>query len=430
MSEEKLDVIIVGGGLAGCTAAYVLAQAGLDVMVVERGNYCGAKNVTGGRLYGHSLEKVIPNFADEAPIERKIVKERISMMTAQGAMTVEYGAEQLKEQSCASYSVLRAKFDQWLAGKAEKAGAMIVTGIRVDKVLERDGKVVGVDCGGEEMLADVVLLADGVNSLLAQQLGMKQELEPSQVAVGVKEVIKLDEKTISDRFGVSDGEGAAWMFVGNPTGGNIGGGFLYTNKESVSIGTVATVGDIGYSEVKVPDMVERLKNHPAVKPLLEGGVLLEYSAHLVSEGGYRMVPELVRDGVLVAGDAAAFVMNLGYTVRGMDLAIESGRLAAEAILKAKEAGDFSAASLGIYRELLEESFVMKDLKHYQNMPEFMECRELFRDVPGLVDALMAGLFKVDGSEPVSMMMKALSAVADNGGLVGLAKVGIKAMEAM
>ena len=81
MGEDKFDVIIVGGGLAGLTAGIVLAEQGLEVLLIERGDYCGSKNVTGGRLYGHSLEKVIPGFAEEAPIERVIKKERISLMT-------------------------------------------------------------------------------------------------------------------------------------------------------------------------------------------------------------------------------------------------------------------------------------------------------------------------------------------------------------
>lgn len=428
--SEKFDAIIVGGGLAGITAAYVLAKAGQEVLLIERGNYCGAKNMTGGRLYGHSMEKVIPGFAEQAPIERKIVKERISLTTENGGMTIEYSSEKLKDAKCASYTVLRAKFDKWFAEKAEEEGAMIVTGIRVDDVIVQDGKVVGVDCGGEEMLADVVILADGVNSLLAQKLGMKKELKSDEVAVGVKEVIKLDEKTICDRFGVAPGEGAAWMFAGDPTDGNLGGGFLYTNKDSVSVGIVATISDIGRSSVSVPDMVERMKNHPTVAPVLEGGTLLEYSAHLVTEAGYKMVPELVRDGVLVTGDAAAFVINLGYTVRGMDFAIESGRLAAEAVLKAKETGDFSAKGLSVYKTLLEKSFVMKDLRHYQEMPGFMESHEVFNELPHMVDDIMGGMFMVDGSAPKGIALKALSAVTNNGGLSALSTVAIKALRGM
>lgn len=429
MSEEKFDAIIVGGGLAGSAAAYAMANAGLDVMLIERGNFCGAKNSSGGRLYGHSLEKLIPNFAEEAPIERKIMKERISLMTETGAMTIEYGSEKFANPKNASYSVLRSKFDKWLGDKAEEAGAMVATKFLVDELIMDGDKVVGVDCGGEQIMADVVVLADGVNSLLAQKLGMKKELDPTEVAVGVKEVIALDEKTINDRFGVTDGNGAAWLVAGDPTCGNLGGGFIYTNKDSLSVGIVTTISDIGRVETSVPDMLERFKEHPAVAPLIAGGKPSEYSAHLVTEAGYKMVPELVRDGVVVVGDAAAFVINLGYTVRGMDFAIESGRLAAEAIIKAKERNDFSAASLSLYKDLLEESFVMKELKMYQNFPALLECHEIFNDIPKMADEFCSKFFTVDGN-PVPLPMMALYVLANNGGLRGFYDLGLKAWEAM
>jgi len=431
MSEERFDVIIVGGGLAGSAAAYALAKAGLEVLVIERGNYCGAKNVTGGRLYGHSLEKLIPNFADTAPVERKIIKERVSMMTGSGAMTVEFESDKLKDSSCASYSILRAKFDKWFALQAEAQGAMYITGIRVDKLLQKDGKVCGVLAAGDELFSDVVLLADGVHSTLAQQIGLKKELSPHQVAVGVKEVIGFDEQTISERFGVLPGEGVAWMVAGDPTGGSIGGGFLYTDKESISLGTVVTLSDIGSGKnISVPEMVERFKANPVIAPLIQGGNLLEYSAHLVPEAGYKMVPELVWNGVLIAGDAAGFVMNLGYTIRGMDLAIESGRLAAEAIIKAKEKGDFSANGLSGYLTLLEKSFIMRDLRHYQNMPSLMSSPQLFNELPLAVDEIMSKLFVVDGSAPVRFIKSVLPVINKIGGIAQVGKLGVKAVSAM
>lgn len=431
MSEEKFDVIIVGGGLAGSAAGYTLAKAGLEVLVIERGNYCGAKNVSGGRLYGHALEKLIPNFSETAPVERKIVKERISMMTQSGAMTIEYGSDKIKERSCASYSVLRSKFDRWLAEQAEAQGAIYVTGIRVDKLLQKDGKVCGVVAGGDALMADVVLLADGVNSTIAQKLGMKKELSPHHVAVGVKEVIGLDEETISDRFGLLPGEGVAWMVAGDPTGGAVGGGFLYTNKESISLGTVVTLGDIGSGKnVMVPEMLERFKANPIIAPLIRGGKLLEYAAHLVPEAGYKMIPELVWNGVLIAGDAAGFVMNLGYTIRGMDLAIESGRLAAEAILIAKENGNFSANSLSVYLTLLEKSFIIRDMKHYQNMPDLLSAPQLFNELPSVADDIMRALFIVDGQEPVRLIKSIIPAINQLGGIAGVGKLGIKAAGAL
>lgn len=429
MSEEKFDVIVVGAGMAGNTAAYLMAKAGLEVLVIERGETIGCKNVTGGRLYSHSLEKIFPNFAQEGPVERKITKERISFMTESGATTVEYAADKLGEQGKATYSVLRSNFDPWLAGKAEEAGAMYITGIRVDEIIQRDGKVCGVVAGGEEMEADVVLLADGVNSLLAQQLGMKKELEPIQTAVGVKEVIQLGEEKINDRFGVADGEGAAVLFAGDVTGGNIGGGFLYTNKDSISIGIVTTIEDIGRNDLAPRDMVERLKAHPTVAPLVKDGKTIEYSAHLVTEGGYDMVPTVYKDGVLVAGDAAALVMNLGFTIRGMDLVIESGRLAAETIIAAKEKGDYSTATLSAYKTALDNSFIMQDMKHYRKMPKFIENHRIFEQYPELLDDIMSGLFIMYGQKPEKLKKKVMAAVKKVG-LMNLMKDGINGLGAM
>ncbi len=430
-SEEKFDAIVVGGGLAGSAAALTMAKAGLDVMLIERGKFCGSKNSSGGRIYGHSLERLIPNFAEEAPIERKITQERLSLMTEGGALSFQYNSDKLQNLKYPSYSVLRSKFDKWMAEKAEEAGVMLLEGFRVDQVLvDESGKATGVVCGDEEFDADVIVLADGVNSLLAQQLGMKQELDPKDVAVGVKEVIYLGEDVINERFGLQGDEGAAWMIAGDPTGGNLGGGFIYTNKDSLSLGIVTTISDIGRVDVSVPDMVERMKNHPSIAPFIKGGKLTEYSAHLVTEGGLKMMPELVRDGVIVAGDAAAMVVNLGYTVRGMDLAIESGRLAGEAVVRAKAREDFSATSLSYYKQLLDESFIMKLMKQYQNLPGLLEDHIIFNDVPKMADEFAGMVYKVDGGAPVALPMIALTVLANNGGLNGLFDLGKKAWEAM
>ena len=430
-SEEKFDAIVVGGGLAGSAAALTMAKAGLDVMLIERGKFCGSKNSSGGRIYGHSLERLIPNFAEEAPIERKITQERLSLMTEGGALSFQYNSDKLQNLKYPSYSVLRSKFDKWMAEKAEEAGVMLLEGFRVDQVLvDESGKATGVVCGDEEFDADVIVLADGVNSLLAQQLGMKQELDPKDVAVGVKEVIYLGEDVINERFGLQGDEGAAWMIAGDPTGGNLGGGFIYTNKDSLSLGIVTTISDIGRVDVSVPDMVERMKNHPSIAPFVKGGKLTEYSAHLVTEGGLKMMPELVRDGVIVAGDAAAMVVNLGYTVRGMDLAIESGRLAGEAVVRAKAREDFSAESLSYYKKLLDESFIMKLMKQYQNLPGLLEDHIIFNDVPKMADEFAGMVYKVDGGAPVALPMIALTVLANNGGLNGLFDLGKKGQKSL
>lgn len=430
MSEEKFDAIVVGGGLAGLTAAYCLAQAEMEVLVIERGTFCGSKNVTGGRIYTHSLEKVMPGFAEEAPLERKVTKERVALMTEKGVVNIEYASGKPDTPETASYTVLRSKFDKWFAEKCEEVGVMMVPGIRVDSLLKDGDKIVGIDAGGEEMYADVVILADGVNSLLAQSIGLKPELKPEQVAVGCKEVIQLGEDVINQRFGLEGNDGLSMLVAGDPTVGNIGGGFLYTNKDSVSIGIVATCSDIGRVDVSIPDMLERFKNHPSIEPLIKGGVPLEYSAHLVPEGGFDMIPKLYDNGVLVTGDAAAFVINLGYTVRGMDFAVESGRLAAEAVIRAKAADDFSAKSLAYYQKLVENSFIYTDMKQYRNFPKLLERHEIFNDLPEIADVLFDRLFRVDGKKTVSLPMFAIDEIAKRTSASKLLELVMVALDAL
>lgn len=412
MSDDKFDVIIVGGGLAGCSAGLVLARANLEVLIIERGNFCGAKNMTGGRLYGHSLEKIIPNFAQEAPIERKVTKEKISLMSSDGSVDIGFGSKKLSsEPDTGSYTVLRAPFDQWLASKAEEEGVSIIPEALVEKLIVEDGKVIGVEATEEKLYADVVILADGVNSLLGQSIGMKKELEPHQVAVGAKEIIKLGEDVINQRFGLRGNEGVAWLSAGDPTAGGFGGGLLYTNKDSVSVGIVATLSDIEHSGLSVNQLLERFKEHPSIAPYIEGGQTIEYSAHLVPEEGLRMVPELYRDGVIMVGDAAGFCINLGFTVRGMDFAIESGRLAAETIIKAHEQGDYSAKSLAYYQKALDNSFIMRDLKQYQGFPALLGRREIFELIPSLATDIAAKAFTVNGKQEQNLIMYALDNIA-------------------
>lgn len=243
MSDEKFDAIIVGAGVAGCTAAYVMAKAGLDVLVIERGDTAGSKNMTGGRLYAHSLEKIIPGFAQSAPVERKITKEKISFLTNDSAVTLDYQApsrDANPEQ--ASWTVLRHGFDSWLMEQAEAVGAQFITGVRVDALIHQQGRVTGVQAGEDVLEANVVVLADGVNSLLGRSIGLVQKSNPHHYAVGVKELISLPAQTIQDRFGVTGDEGAAWLFAGSPSDGLMGGGFLYTNRESISLGLVCGLG--------------------------------------------------------------------------------------------------------------------------------------------------------------------------------------------
>lgn len=430
MSEDAFDVLIVGGGIAGCVAGYLLADAGLETIIIERGNYSGSKNMTGGRLYAHSLEKVMPGFAADAPVERRVVKERISLTTETDNVTVEYAAGGPEEPESDSYTVLRANFDQWLMGKAEEAGAQIIPGVRVEEVVTRDGKVVGVRADGDVLEAKAVILADGVLSILGEQLGMVKRVSPSSVAVGAKELISLSEETIQDRFGLEGNQGMAWMFAGYPSAGHMGGGFLYTNKESVALGVVCGLHGIETAQKSVPQMLEDFKAHPAVRPLIAGGELAEYSGHVVPEAGVNMCPELVGDGVLIVGDAAGFCLNLGYTVRGMDLAVASAQAAAQTLIQAHASGDFSRNGLSGYRKLLESSPMFEDLRLYRKLPDFMENNSrVFNEYPAMAAGLMRDLFHIDGTGERPLRKKITGRLSDVGYLK-LASDMIKGVRAL
>lgn len=429
MSEDKFDAIIVGGGLAGSTAAYVLAQQGLEVLLVERGNFSGSKNMTGGRLYAHSLEKIIPNFAAEAPIERRVVKERISLMTETDAVTMNYHSSRLAETGSDSYVVLRAAFDRWLFEKAEEAGATTAAGIKVDELMVENNRVTGVVCDGEEMKADVVILADGVTSILAEKAGLRKRVQPSQVSVGVKEVYELPAKVIEDRFGLSGDEGAACLFAGSPSNGLVGGGFLYTNKDSISIGLVLGLEHIGESGKTIEEITTDFTNHPEIAPFIKDGNLVERSGHVVPEAGLSMISTLYGDGFLICGDAAGFCLNIGYMVRGMDLAITSGELAARAVLEAKEKGDFSSDALKCYKIMLDKSFIMKDLSVYKNFPAFMENPRIFKQYPAMVSNIMADMFVINGKPAVPLRKKAWNHIKAVG-LMNLLKDGLKGVRSV
>lgn len=405
MSEERFDAIVVGAGVAGCVAGYVMAKAGLEVLVIERGNYAGSKNMTGGRLYAHSLEKIFPGFAREAPVERKVTREKVSFLTEDSAVTLDYHAVRPDVPIEASYTVLRGRFDQWLMEKAEAAGVQCIPGVRVESLLLKEGRVIGVRAGDDALEANIVILADGVNSLLSKQAGLASDLSPHNVAVGVKELIELPRGQLEDRFTLQGDEGAAWLFAGSPSNGLLGGGFVYTNRNSVSLGLVCGLADIGSSSKTLPQMLEDFKQHPAVRPLIQGGTLLEYSAHMVPEGGLGMMPALAADGAMVVGDAAGMCLNLGYTIRGMDLAIASAEAAALTAIDAKAANDFSAAGLAGYRTRLEDGFVLKDLTRYQKLPAFLENPRMFTAYPQMAADLMSDLFVVDGKPSRSLLSK-------------------------
>src|SRR3990172_6355934 len=231
---DKVDVIIVGGGLGGFSCAYELADSGMTVIVLERGDFSGSKNVTGGRIYVSPIRKYLPDLWKEAPLERHVTKEILTLMGEQNSTTLELYSDRFNRDPFPSYTVLRAKFDRWFADLVSEKGVFVIPQKNVDDLLKEGGKIIGIRAGEEEIGADCVVAADGILSFLTEKAGLRGPFKPQHLALGFKEVIRLDPKTIEDRFRLGEGEGAAQLFVGTLTKGMMGGGFLYTNRESLS----------------------------------------------------------------------------------------------------------------------------------------------------------------------------------------------------
>jgi electron transfer flavoprotein-quinone oxidoreductase len=395
--SDGFEAIVVGAGPAGCAAAYTLAKAGIEVLLVERSKFAGGKNVTGGVLYGSVLHELIPEFWKEAPVERRVQRHVISLLSEKSSVSIDFNTENSDHPESAGYTVLRAKFDRWFAQKVEEAGGMVITGSRADDLIWEDGRVAGIVAGGDKIPAKVVIAADGVNSLLADKAGLGVSLSPDNVNQGVKEVIKLPRETIEQRFNVTADGGAAIHFLGFCTHGVHGGGFLYTNQESLSLGVVVQLKALMENKLKSVDLLESFKGHPTVREWVKGGTSIEYSAHLVPAGGLRMLPQLYTDGMLVAGDAAALVLATGRALEGLNFALASGIAAAETVKTAKDKGDFSQRTLSRYVNLLSESFVLQDLPRFHGAPQFLENPRLYSTYPELACSLAEKVFEVDGN---------------------------------
>ncbi|PKN95480.1 MAG: FAD-dependent oxidoreductase [Chloroflexi bacterium HGW-Chloroflexi-6] len=409
-NKEKLsfDVIVVGAGLAGSAAAVIAARGGLKVAMIERGQAPGSKNYFGGTLYTHSLLEIYPDLWDrKPPLERPVTEAGFWFLSKDGMVRATAQGGKLKNEPIDAYVAMRAKFDAWWADQAKKEGVFAITKTVVVDFIREDNKVVGVvtDRAEGEIYAPIVIICEGVNNLLTQKLGLiKHDLQAHSSALAVKQLIALPAETINARFGFTDNEhGLAASVMGDVSMGLPGLGFLYTGIDSVSVGVGVTLDALTKAGIKPYELLQRYLNHPMIAPLIAGGRLMEYGAHIIPEGGWKDMPQLYTDGALVAGDAASMVNALHW--EGTNMAIIAGKAAGETAVEAHQKRDFSAKSLSSYRARLDKTFIMTDLHQYRGLSHFLKTHPDFMAVyPTFInDAL--GMFFSGFGKPKGQLYK-------------------------
>lgn len=391
----EFDVIVVGAGPAGSAAALAAAREGRSVCLLERGPYPGAKNMYGGVIYGRILDDLVPGWYDDAPMQRWVTRRQTMIMTADQSMTVDFRAQKWGRAPYNGATAYRSDFDAWLAGKAVEAGATLVTSTVATGLIRENGAIKGVttDRPDGDLRGKTVIACDGVNSFLAKEAGLYGHTDPGHYTLGVKEVLALPREEIDRRFNVTGDEGVDIEILG-ATPGIPGGGFVYTNTDTVAIGVIVRLPELAAAKTRPEELIARLKRHPSIAPLIRGGELKEYSAHLIPEGGYDMMPELVTDGMLVAGDAAALVLAAGIWLEGVNYAIASGMYAGKAAAEAIAAGDTSRRGLARYRTALEDSFVLRNHRKLRRAPGLIMSERMQGAYPKFVCDLIEEMFTV------------------------------------
>lgn len=395
---NRFDVIVVGAGPAGATAALVAARGGLSVALLERGDHPGSKNMFGGVLHTHSLSEVLPRFYERAPLERAITRRVLNVITDDASLAMDFGHRKLAGPPYNAFSVIRPQFDAWLANEAVAAGASLYRRTVVDDlILESDGSATGVRLrDGAELRAPVTVCADGVNSLLALRAGLRSEFKDEHLALGFKETMALPSDVIESRGGLQPGEGLDMLYVGSFTRGMTGGGFVYTNRDTLSAGVTVGLSDFRAQGLRPEQLLDSFMREPRVTELVRGSDVREFSAHLIPEGGIDMVSTIAAPGVMVVGDAAGLVLNTGVNLEGANLAITSGRVAGETALTAHADRDFGEESLERYEKALRETHALADLETFRGAHSFLANQRIYTNYPNLVTSLIEEVVTVDG----------------------------------
>jgi electron transfer flavoprotein-quinone oxidoreductase len=341
---EKFDVAVVGGGSAGLAALQQLSNLGKQGVLIEAGKTVGCKNISGGILYSkkpkngkvYNVEDVYgEQFFHYAPVERLITKYILHATSKDKVHSFDLTAAH-KYEANFGYSVLLNRLNSWFAQvaneSAEKQGGGIVTGVHVRNIIWQGERTIIETDELKEFEVKAIIAADGVNSEVADMTGVRQKFSPEELYQGVKVITRLPEDIINERFKITSEEGTAHLFAGDVTLKHIGGGFLYTNKETLSIGAVYHYDSLMTKSIQPYDLVDALLLNPLVKEFMKDEVPIteEIGKNLSKEEQLRTrftVSKLLKSWEELRSEY--------YSVQGRKRLIESGRYKNEQEIKAR-----------------------------------------------------------------------------------------------
>ena len=399
---EKYDVAIIGGGTAGLAALKQLSILGKQAILLEAGSKIGSKNLSGGILYSKkpkkgqvtNVEQVYENFLEDAPIERKITKYILHSTSQDKVFSMDLTAAH-DYQANFGYSVLLSKLNPWFAKQAEEAAAKlgggIIPGVHVKSITwnENGTSIIQTD-ELDEFEVKAIIAADGVNSEIAEMVGARKKFTTDQLYQGVKVIVKLPEEIIDERFGVSSDEGAAHLFAGDVTLNHIGGGFLYTNRDTLSVGAVYHFESLLKNPIEPHTLIDTLLKNPMVSEFIKDEIPIkpDIDKNLPQEEKLR-----IRFGV-------AKLIKTWYEIREANLS-PSGR---ERLIKSgkyKDEEDIQS-TLSFTREKMSEKFgvtfgtdYLEDEYGAKLVPDGKRCRmkkPFFKNILFIGDAAGRGVF--------------------------------------
>jgi len=384
------DVLIVGGGPSGLATAIELANSlkkkgqGKRIVLIEKGSSIGSHILSGAVIRPKVFEDLLTQEEfDGIPFDSKVSTDVTVKLNESGEMELPFHPPYMNNEG--NYIASLAQVCKYLAEIAEAKGVEIYTGFSVDDMIyDENGKVAGVktkdtgvDHNGEKQKnyqegtiveADITILAEGTRGSLTKKVVDRFNLDsgknPQIYSLGVKEIWKVPEGNIE--------AGAVYHTFGYPLEdkSEFGGGFIYGLSDNrVALGLVVGL-DYKDPSFDTHAAMQIWKTHPYVSKFLEGGSIIEFGAKTLPEGGWNSVPRYYGDNFMIVGDSAGFLST--PRLKGIHLAVRSGICAAKAAVDALEKGDTSKKVLAKYEDIVNDSFIYKELYPTRNMRAVMQ----------------------------------------------------------